>query len=276
MSYKTEIAGYREAGYAVLKNAFDASLVDSIFCEVCDVFRPILEFHGISSSEPTGAKFDAALEELFRRDMTAYLSAAKATQSAPGLHSFGAGHMILELVRSFGLAQPLIAVRPVVHILSDSLRVDGGYHRTPPHQDWRSVQGSLDSLVVWLPLVAVDRRFGAIEVIPGSHLEGLLETRRDPFGNVVELSSVDNERFVPVEVEPGDAVVFSMFTVHRTGSEQRSGIRWAVSFRYNNAAAPDYAAHSYPNPFGYKSQDDLLIDGFPTPDDVRAVFSKLA
>ena len=276
MAYEAEISGYSETGFAILKNAFEASMVDSILCEVCDVFRPILKCHGISSSESVGAEFGVALEELFRQDMSAYLSAAKATQSVPGLHAFGAGHEMIELVRQFGLAQPLIAVRPVVHILSDFLRVSEGYHRTPPHQDWRSVQGSLDSIVVWLPLVAVNRDFGAIEVIPGSHLEGLLETRRDRFGNVVKESLVDNERFVPVEAEPGDTVVFSMFTVHRTGKEQRSGIRWASSFRYNNAANPDYAAHGYPNPFNYNSQDDLLIDGFPKPCDVRAVFSMLS
>jgi len=273
--YKAEIAGYSETGFAVLRNAFDPSLVDSVFCEVCDVFRPILQCHDFESSVISGAKFDTALEELFCRDVSAYLSAAKATQAAPGLHALGSSRIMIELVRSFGLAQPLIAVRPVVHILSDSLRVRGGYHRTPPHQDWRSVQGSLDSLVVWLPLVSVGRGFGPIEVIPGSHLQGLLDTRPDPFGNVVDPSLIDDEHFVPVEAEPGDAVVFSMFTVHRTSKKQRSGIRWAASFRYNNADAPEYAAHGYPNPFVYKSQDHLMIDGFPTPGEVRAAFQKL-
>ncbi|MEE2688339.1 MAG: phytanoyl-CoA dioxygenase family protein [Pseudomonadota bacterium] len=275
MFYKTQVERYREMGFAVLKNAFEPTLVESVFNEVCDVFRPILKYHGIVSPEIIGDEFEDALAKLFCQDMSAYLSTAKAVQLTPGLHALGAHPTMINLVRSFGIAQPLIAVRPVVHILSDKLRVNQGYHRTPPHQDWRSVQGSLDSLVVWLPLVSINRGFGAMEVIPGSHLEGLLETRRDPFGNVIDASLIDGKRFVPVEVDPGDAIVFSMFTVHRTGTEQRSGIRWAASFRYNNAAAPDYVSHGYPDPFIYKSQDELLIDGFPTLEEVRATFLKL-
>jgi hypothetical protein len=42
--------------------------------------------------------------------------------------------------------------------------------------------------------------------------------------------------------------------------------------RYNNAAAPDFADHGYPNPFVYKSQDDLLFDEFPSPEAVRGIF----
>jgi ectoine hydroxylase-related dioxygenase (phytanoyl-CoA dioxygenase family) len=123
-----------------------------------------------------------------------------------------------------------------------------------------------------LPLVSVDRGFGALEIIPGSHLGGLLPTHRASFGNVIDEISIDSNGFVPVESNPGDAVVFSMFSVHRTGAEQRSGIRWSVSLRYNNAAALDFADHGYPNPFVYQSQDELIFEGFPSPADVRDVF----
>lgn len=274
MSYETEIEQYRTNGFAVLKGAFDGAVLEGVLRDIRDIFVPILRQHGIEVPEADDAAFDGALEALFLQDMQAYLSAAKATQSSPALHALGAGGQMIALVRSFGLRQPLIAVRPVVHIVSDALRVPGGYHRTPAHQDWRSVQGSLDALVVWLPLVPVDREFGVLEVVPGSHLNGLFETRSDPFGNVLENAAIDEKRFVPVEVVPGDAVVFSMFTVHRTGAEQRAGIRWAASFRYNNAASPDFARHGYPNPFVYKSQDELLFDGYPSPEEVRDVFGK--
>lgn len=272
MAFKKEVEAYRREGFAVLKDVIPQIRVDALRAEVEDIFRPILRKHAIDGAKAKGQRFEDALVSLFSQNLSEYLAAAKATQSSPALHALGASEPIIEIVRAFGIALPLIAVRPVTHILSESLKVPGGYHRTPPHQDWRSVQGSLDAIVVWLPLVSVDRGFGALEVIPGSHLGGLLPTRRDPFGNVIDEKNVDLNGFIPVEVEPGDAVVFSMFTVHRTGAEQRAGIRWAVSLRYNNAAAPDFADHGYPNPFVYKSQDDLLFDDFPSPEAVRGIF----
>lgn len=269
----SELSEYRRDGFAVLKDAIPKALLDAMFAEIRDVFRPILKRHNIEGADDSGPDFDDALTALFQKDMHSYLGAAKATQLTPALHALGTNELVVNIAKGLGLKQPLIAVRPVTHILSDRLAVPGGYHRTPPHQDWRSVQGSLDALVVWLPLVPVDSSFGALEIIPGSHFNGLLATRRDPFGNVIDEGVLDTENFVPIEADVGDAVVFSMFTVHRTGQEQRPGIRWAVSFRYNNAAAPDYAGHDYPNPFAYKSQDDLLFEDFPSVDAVRAVFS---
>ena len=274
MSYETKFAEYCKNGFAILRGAFDGVVVEQVLRETREVFQPVLCQYGIDAPDADGTAFDGALEELFRRNMPAYLSAAKATQSALALHALGVCHEMIELVRSFGIAQPLIAVRPVVHIVSDALQVPGGYHRTPAHQDWRSVQGSLDALVVWLPLVPVDRQFGALEVVPGSHLDGLHKTRIDPFGNVLDDTTIEEARFVPVEVVPGDAVVFSMFTVHRTGAKQRRGVRWAASFRYNNAASPEYAAKGYPSPFVYKSQDEILFDRSPASEDVRAIFAK--
>ena len=263
------ISDYRERGYAVLKAAINPSVIAAIKGEIQSIFTPLLQRHKIAL---IGSDFDTALSELFRRDMVGFRAAAKATQLSPKLHNLGSGELMIGLVKQFGLKQPIIAVRPVVHIISDELKVPEGYHRTPAHQDWRSVQGSVDAIVVWLPLVKVSAAFGALEVWPGSHRRGLLETRPDPFGNVVVDSQLEEDEFIPVSVDPGDAVAFSMFTVHRTGKEQSPGIRWAVSLRYNNAAATDYIEHGYPNPFVYKTEDDLLIKNYPTFQDVQRVF----
>ena len=263
------ISDYREHGYVVLKEAINPSIIAAIKDEIQSIFMPLIQRHQITLA---GSDFDSALVELFRRDMVGFLGAARATQLSPKLHNLGSGEMMIGLVKKFGLTQPVIAVRPVVHIVSDELQVPDGYHRTPAHQDWRSVQGSVDALVVWLPLVKVTAEFGALEVWPGSHRRGLLETRPDPFGNVVVDSQLEGCEFIPVSVDPGDAVAFSMFTVHRTGKEQSPGIRWAISLRYNNAAAPDYIEHGYPNPFVYKTKDELLVKNYPTLKDVQRVF----
>jgi hypothetical protein len=39
-----------------------------------------------------------------------------------------------------GLAVPALSTRPVFHYMADQLKIEGGYHKAPIHQDWRSVQ----------------------------------------------------------------------------------------------------------------------------------------
>ena len=85
--------------------------------------------------------------------------------------------------------------------------------------------------MVWLPLVEVSQKFGALEVLPGSHRRGLLKTRPDPFGNVVDESQLEKMNLFPLPLSRA-MPLFSMFTVPKTEKEQRPGIRWAVT-RYN-------------------------------------------
>ncbi|QTN30431.1 phytanoyl-CoA dioxygenase family protein [Rhodoferax sp. AJA081-3] len=57
---------------------------------------------------------------------------------------------------------------------SSSWRKSSPYRRLLwpcPHQDYWSVQGSLDGVVVWMPLVDVDKENFPLEVIPQSHLK---------------------------------------------------------------------------------------------------------
>ena len=107
---------------------------------------------------------------LFTQNLLENLAAVKSRQSSPALHALGESEPVIDITHTFGIAQPLIAVRPVTHILSASFKVPGGYHRTSLDQDWRIVEEALMRLSYRLPLVSVGREFGAFEIIPGSHL----------------------------------------------------------------------------------------------------------
>ncbi len=204
--------------------------------------------------------------------MPSYLAAAKLTQYLPALHRLGVSDPMLDVLSRLGLAHPVISTRPVVHIISDALKVPGGYHRTPPHQDWRSVQGSLDAVVAWMPLVSAGADNAPLEVILGSHRNGLLPSEPHAFGNAVRDEAIAGETFHAIEAEPGDLVIFSMFLVHRTGAAQGDGVRWAVSFRYNNLDEPSFTARDYPNPYIYKPREDLFVEGFPGRADLAQIF----
>ena len=267
-----ERAALRRDGYVVLPGRVDRAMLESVSAGFRDVFRRQFAHVGLADAGASTDTFDAALAALFRADMPRYLAAAKLTQYLPALHALGATTSLLSLLRDLGLASPVISTRPVVHIVAEALKVPGGYHRTPPHQDWRSVQGSLDALVLWLPLSETRPDEAPLEVVPGSHRRGLLATEPDPFGTRVAKNLVADADFVPLTAGPGDVVVFSMFTVHRTGLRQGAGVRWAASFRYNNLDEPGFVARGYPNPYIYRPRDDLLSPDVPDGAAVAGVF----
>ncbi|MFP3693776.1 hypothetical protein, partial [Burkholderia sp. SIMBA_048] len=70
----------------------------------------------------------------------------------------------MKLVKGLGIDFPVISTRVSIHFMSDHLKIPNGYHKTPPHQDWRSIQGSLDCIVLWIPTTPVSARSHALEV----------------------------------------------------------------------------------------------------------------
>lgn len=124
------------------------------------------------------------------------------------------------------------------------------------------MQGSLDSVVVWLPLIDIGRDLGALEVIPGSHKWGLLDADIvDGYGKL--RNSVDESDLVTVEIEAGDALFFSTFLVHRSGTNMTDAIRWSCHFRYNNLREPTFVERGFPHPYIYQPQTDLITPEFP-------------
>lgn len=259
-------------GYFVARGLLNRAAVKAVLSDCRGVLRVQAERHGIAHASADGHEFDAVLPALFQASMESYLGAAKLTQYLPSLQRLGVDDAILELLRSLGIGRPVISTRPVVHIVADELKVPGGYHRTPPHQDWRSVQGSIDALVAWVPLVPTGPETNPLEVAPGSHRLGLLPSMPHPFGTTVAAGQIPDAAFVPLEAGPGDVVVFSMFLVHRTGLSKQPGVRWAASYRYNNLDEPSFIARNFPNPYIYRPKDELLVEGFPTAEDIRRVF----
>lgn len=134
------------------------------------------------------------------------------------------------------------------------------------------MQGSLDAVVVWVPLVDLDDRLGPLEVIPHSHRWGLLDSEMsDGYGRLD--GSLDESGFLPVQAKLGDALFFSSLLVHRSGTNVTDSIRWSCHFRYNNLAEPTFVQRGFPHPYLYRPQEELITDGFPTPAALSELFS---
>ena len=270
---------YRRDGYVVVPGLFRPHDLAGVAADMVETFEhraralkldlpPVTSPAGL----PDHLAFSELLGGLFRADIPAYIAAAKLTQHLVSLHQLGVGQALIDAVRALGLDLPAVSTRPVIHYMADRLKIPGGYHKTPPHQDWRSVQGSLDGVTVWAPLFDVGRADYPLEIAPGTHRRGLMDSTPDMPNYRTVAEAYDEGDFQPVLLNSGDAVIFSAFLLHRTGERGGPLVRTAFSFRFNNIAEPSFVRRGYPDRYVYRADPALVTPDFPSPADLASIF----
>ena len=117
--------------------------------------------------------------------------------------------------------------------------------------------------------------FFPIEVIPGSHRQGLCPGRQLEHYYEVDPSCYGEQDFVRVAAQRGDALLFSTFLVHRSGQEGTDGVRLAISARYENAAEPTFVDRVYPFAQTRVVQRELIVKDFPRREQVAGIYEPL-
>jgi phytanoyl-CoA hydroxylase len=261
----TPFEQYKQEGYYIVKNAFDTEAIGKVYTEARKIFAAqIKRVTGATPDIDDKNAFENAMFDFFEKDFEGFANTGKTVQHGMDLHQLGASSQATQLLKDFGIAQPVIAVRPAVQFNSRFLSKNGSKHwRMDAHQDWRAGQGSLDSVVMWFPLVSCGQDLGALQVVPGSHKWGLLNANHVGYdGDLV--AEIDENSFVQTEFEVGDVLLFSAFLVHRSGTNTTNNIRWSVQFRYNNLEEPTFIERGFPMPYIYKANNDIVTPDFPT------------
>ena len=265
------INDYKKNGYVLLENFIDKDVIDTIRHEAKHIFCIQLKRLGIINDfNISEVEFEKALYELFHKDFQLLMYCGKQLQHMISLHRLSLDKKITSTLKELGLSHPIINVRPVIFFNSPYLGKKEVDHTKPAHQDYRTTQGSIDSIVVWMPLIDIPKKLGALEIIPGSHMNGLMEYEvSDAYHS---LKSVNDNEFIPVEVKKGDALFFSTLLVHQSGQNTSDAIRWSCHFRYNNIEDTTFIDRGFPHTYLYRPMDELVTKDFPTVDDMKKAF----
>ena len=121
----------------------------------------------------------------------------------------------------------------------------------PWHQDSTYYNGNADPnqqvilsersqiLTIWIPMVDVDEQNGCLQVIPGSHKQGLRPSHCDENGRLVPVEDVESWGKVKnVSMSVGDIFVFGNLTFHRSLENISEDIRWSIDLRYSPTDSP--------------------------------------
>lgn len=194
-------------------------------------------------------KNDADIIRLYQEESLrkVWLAGYDQTRQLPELYSLLNGETMHSIQKIAGINIPALC-SPMTTCID--LPYGQGSRPTQPHQDYPTHQGSMNSVTVWIPLQDVSRDNGTAEVAPGSHLHGMI-AEEDNLNNFVEPGTLrkienpyvlqDSAEYIPATIQLGQILVFSLFTLHRSGINHSDKIRFTINVRYNDLGSTEYA-----------------------------------
>ena len=238
---------YAHDGFYVAKGLLPTALIQTCIDDFGGMMSEQLRVRGL----PVHGDFLTNAEALYAADVEQFkrvLGALWRLQSVGDIFGQPQIRAFLKLVLGFG--RIFVPGGQSVHVQSEELRIPGGYFGLDAHQDWPSVQGSLDGLGVWVPLCDVDDNAFPLELVPGSHRRGLIAPQGNKTDVIWVVDTYEDSDYKPVFVEQGDVVFFNSFTAHRSGQKgRRNFVRLACSSRFDNGAEASFVQRGYPTAY---------------------------
>lgn len=237
------IENIRNDGYYIYRNFFDKNYIETLRISAESIFKIQFDHFGYTGS------FQENMIRLFNENESVFINCGKIIQQGLlELYTLPLETKLIDELKSLGIEFPVMCTRPVMFFNHPNLAKHVVYYKTPPHQDWPSMEASLDSLVVWVPLVDVNKENGSLILYPGSHKNGVLPfTTNNGFAEV----KIESSNIQP-DINIGDIVIFSSMLVHESGDILNDTIRWSCHFRFTNMLDQDYINRGFPNPYTYK------------------------
>jgi ectoine hydroxylase-related dioxygenase (phytanoyl-CoA dioxygenase family) len=236
-------------GYIILREFFDPIKINDLQQKSVDIFNQQFYKLGYNIFKPDTEGFKNNMIRLFNEHNETFKNCGKLIQTGLiELYKLSVNNKLIKILEELGIETPLMCTRPVLFFNHPKLAKSEEYYKTPMHQDWPSMEASQNSLVVWVPLVDVNKENGSIIIYPGSHKNGIL-----PFTTEGGFAKVEYEgESIQPEMKVGDVAIFSTKLVHESGPILNDTIRWSCHFRYTDILEQDFIERGYPNPYIYK------------------------
>jgi phytanoyl-CoA hydroxylase len=264
---------YKKNGFLHIENFLPKEDVAKVLSDAKNIFLRQFKVKKYVAGNTTltsisEAVFNTNLYRLFEEDTECLMNCGKQAQHLISLHQLSLNAKIIEMLTQLGIETPNISTRPVLFFNHPKLAKQKVFYKVDAHQDWRSMQGSLNAIVVWVPLIDIDTNLGALEIIPKSHLFGLRTNHIDTGFGMVALSEEENKTLTTVEVKAGDVLIFSSFLIHQSGENSSDAPRWSCHFRYNDLDESTFIERKFAHAYIYKPIEELLTKDFPKQEDV--------
>lgn len=245
--YNMEKQQLHEEGYVIYRQFFKPEQINKLKNQAQTIFQIQFDKFGYKD------EFKENMIRLFNEHFDVFSNCGKQIQQGlTELYQLAFDNNLINKLKDLGLEFPNACTRPVLFFNHPKLAKETQYYKTPKHQDWPSMQASMDSVVVWIPLVDVTSENGAVIFYPKTHKLGPLADKLEGGFGKVEINESEWEKIQP-DMNIGDIVIFSTLLVHESGDIENDSIRWSCHFRYSNMNELNYIERGFPHPYIYKS-----------------------
>lgn len=233
---------YRQHGYVVLTDLFPTADLRAVLRDILALWQRRFP------ATPASRSRRAVLAHAYESDKTAWRECARHIWDVLPIARLAARPEWPAVLTKTGMKQPIVSSRPEPRI---DMPADASYMQ-PWHQDWRYAQTSVNAVTLWTPLHDVGRDDGAIEVVPGSHRWGIIESRMLDNPRRFEMVDARLNTVVPelAELELGETLLFSQLLAHRSGYNSSGEPRLTVQFRFADFGDPYWQANGFCAPSG--------------------------
>jgi hypothetical protein len=214
-------------GFAHVPGILDREIISELYQKVLNqLSRLNFCIHGTN-------EFNSA--QLSKSELTSGIVQARAfLEREPALHDLANTPLLLKIIGHILKSEVFVHPRRFLRVgLPDRLYPE---ETTAFHQDYRYVQGAVDTLTVWIPLADYSLNDGILAVTRNSHKAGLhpvlLNTDRS-FSFHINNTLPDTTL---TSVKRGDCVIFHSLTVHGAHKNITNSIRLSVDFRYQRSS----------------------------------------
>lgn len=259
-------------GFEIINLDKSYDRIDSFLDEFRKILILQLEFINIDNNV-NDTTYDLLLK-LFNKDIDRYLSTLRLSSKLISVTELVNCDEIKLFSKKNGVNIPVMQTKPVLHLIGDNLNIPGGYNGVGVHQDWSTLQSSLNTMVVWIPLLDVNENNYTLDVLPKSHLNGLMSGSLNSNYTEIDSSLYNNNDFVSLDIKKGQIVLMSSFLVHRSNMNGK-GYRISISSRIEDAAEPTFVDRNFPFTEHKVVKRNKIFDDFPTKSDVLKIYTDL-
>ena len=139
--------------------------------------------------------------------------------------------LLIWLAQSIGIKKPVASTIPTIRI--DRPNTDK--FLTLSHQDYWYSFASDNSVTIWCPLISITEEMGHLQVIPGSHKNGLVPFTKRIGDNLLSVQKdYPDEYFQAVDLAVDEILLFSQYLIHKSGLNRGHMPRVTMQVRYND------------------------------------------